>query len=194
MRDHLHILTEQLTLKEEASRIEWQGDSWRLRVVNLRLPDGSTLEKEVIDHTGSVVVVPFQGDQILMIRQYRLSLGETILELPAGTREEGEEWMACAQRELQEEAGCRAEKWQPLGKIWPAPGLTNELMAVYLAQELSADPLPADADEQIEVVSLPIQKVVTMALDGRLQDAKSIVAILRAIAYLELERSSETDP
>jgi len=179
-----------LTLKEEASRIEWQGDSWRLRVVNLRLPDGSTLEKEVIDHPGSVVIVPLQGDQILMIRQFRLSLGESILELPAGTREDDEEWLTCAQRELQEEAGCRAEQWQPLGKVWPAPGLTNELMAVYLARELSADPLPTDADEQIEVVSLPIQQVVTMALDGRLQDAKSVVAVLRAIAYLELESGS----
>ncbi len=120
-----------------------------------------------------------------MLRQYRLSLNETILELPAGTREPDEEWLACAQRELQEETGYRAENWISLGHVWPAPGLTNEEMAIYLASSLSPAPLPADADEEIEVEKMALRDLAKMALDGRLMDAKSVVALLRAAAYLD---------
>ena len=120
-----------------------------------------------------------------MLRQYRLSLNETILELPAGTREPDEEWLACAQRELQEETGYRAENWISLGHVWPAPGLTNEEMAIYLASGLSPAPLPADADEEIEVDEMTLRDLAKMALDGRLMDAKSVVALLRAAAYLD---------
>lgn len=119
-----------------------------------------------------------------MIRQYRLALGRSILELPAGTRDPGEDWLACARRELREEAGYRAENWTPLGKVWPAPGITDELMAVYLAADLHHDPLPADPDEEIELAPYPLDQLVGMAIDGRLQDAKSVVAILRARAHL----------
>ena len=147
---------------------------------------GTILEKGIIDHPGSVVVVPMQGEEILILRQYRLSLEETILELPAGTREPDEGWLACAQRELREETGYWAENWIPLGHVWPAPGITNEEMAIYLASGLSRAPLPADVDEEIEVVKMPLKELAHMALDGRLMDAKSVVALLRAAAYLEI--------
>ena len=158
--------------------------------MELSLPDGSILEKGIIDHPGSVVVVPMQGEQVLMLRQYRLSLDETILELPAGTRESEEEWLVCAQRELREETGYRAETWIPLGRVWPAPGITNEEMAIYLASDLSPAPLPADVDEEIEVQSFRLKELVGMSLDGRLRDAKSVIALLRAAAYLD-QRDSQ---
>lgn len=154
--------------------------------MELSLPDEKTLERGIIDHPGSVVVVPVQGEDVLMLRQYRLSLNETILELPAGTREQDEGWLACARRELREETGYRAEDWIPLGHIWPAPGLTNEEMAVYLALNLSPAPLPADADEEIKVEKLPLHELTKMALDGRLMDAKSVVALLRVAAHFDL--------
>jgi ADP-ribose pyrophosphatase len=153
--------------------------------VELSLTNDTILERGIIDHPGSVVVVPMQGEEVLILRQYRLSLNETILELPAGTREPDEEWLACARRELQEETGHRAENWIPLGHVWPAPGLTNEEMAIYLASSLSPAPLPADADEEIEVEKMPLRELAKMALDGRLMDAKSVVALLRAAAYLD---------
>lgn len=152
--------------------------------MELSLSNDTILERGIIDHPGSVVVVPMQGEEVLMLRQYRLSLNETILELPAGTREPDEEWLACAQRELQEETGYRAENWISLGHVWPAPGLTNEKMAIYLASGLSPAPLPADADEEIEVEEMTLRDLAKMALDGRLMDAKSVVALLRAAAYL----------
>jgi ADP-ribose pyrophosphatase len=164
--------------------VQWQGDAWRLRVFEITLPDGSRREKGAIEHPGSVVIVPFQAGQVFMIRQYRLALRKTILELPAGTRHQGEDWLACARRELREETGYRAEEWTTLGQLWPAPGITDELMAVYLATDLRPDPLPADADEEIELAPFPLDDLRQMALDGRLHDAKSVVGIIRAHAYL----------
>jgi ADP-ribose pyrophosphatase len=165
--------------------IKWQGDAWRLQIVRIEAPDGRIVEKGVIEHPGSVVIVPLMGDQVLMLRQYRLSLDEVILELPAGTREHGEDWLACAQREIREESGYRADNWHSLGHLWPAPGLTDEEMAVFLATDLTAAPLEADFDEEIEVVPYQLAELTEMALDGRLQDAKSVVAILRTADYLE---------
>ncbi|HEX6385503.1 MAG TPA: NUDIX hydrolase [Anaerolineae bacterium] len=173
----------------ESSRIVWQGPSWRLRVETMSFPDGSTPERGVIEHPGAVVMVPLRetGDvaEVLMLRQYRHVLDEVVLELPAGTRGWDEEWLACAQRELREETGYRAQTFTPLGEIWPAPGMLNEVMALYLAAELSPDPLPADLDEALEVWPMPLVELVAMAQDGRLQDAKSIVGILRAALHLK---------
>jgi len=173
-----------MSKREFSSRVQWQGKSWQLRVVDQVLADGTTVEKGVIDHPGSVVIVPLDGEQVLMLRQYRLSLDRWILELPAGTREGSEPWLTCAQRELREETGYRANEWAELGRIWPAPGVTNELMAVYLARDLSPAPLPGDADEEIEVQPMPLDELVAMALDGRLWDAKSIVGVLRVAKHL----------
>jgi ADP-ribose pyrophosphatase len=173
-----------MSSRDYSSRIQWQGSSWRLRVIDQRLPDGSVAEKGVVDHPGSVLIVPVLGEQVLMLRQYRLSLDEWILELPAGSRESDEPWLACARRELREETGHRAAQWIELGRVWPAPGLTNELMAIYLAQDLTPAPLPGDADEEIEVQPMALEELVRMALDGRLRDAKSVVGILRAATQL----------
>ena len=171
----------------QQSRIVWEG-KWRVRVDTFRLADGRVYERGVIDHPGAVVVVPLlpgdDGPQVLMLRQYRPALDLTILELPAGTREPDEPWLLCAQRELREETGQRAATFTPLGEVWAAPGLTNERMAVFLAEGLSGDPLPMDEDEQIAVEPSPLAELTAMALDGRLDDAKSVVGILRAARHL----------
>ena len=173
----------------EQSRIVWQG-KWRLRVDTFRLADGRLYERGAIDHPGAVVIVPLLpgdgGPQVLMLRQYRPALDLTILELPAGTREPDEPWLLCAQRELREETGQRAATFTALGEVWAAPGLTNERMAVFLAEGLSGDPLPMDEDEQIAVEPWPLAELAVMALDGRLDDAKSVVGILRAARHLDL--------
>lgn len=171
--------------------ILWQQDeSWRLRLHRTRLSDGTAVSQGVIDHPGSVVLVPIRPSatqagalDVLMLRQYRYALSTIILELPAGTRG-WEDWLACAQRELREETGYRAETFNFLGDIWPAPGLSNERMKIYLARSLSPDPLPDDQDEQIELTPIPLPDLIPMAQNGRLQDAKSVVGILRAAVYL----------
>ncbi|MAT99434.1 MAG: hypothetical protein CL608_20020 [Anaerolineaceae bacterium] len=179
-------------IKKIASKPLWQqGNSWRLRLDTLQLPDGRTIEKGAIEHPGAVVLVPVRpsanGLEVLMLRQYRHVLDQTILELPAGTRGWEEDWLACAQRELREETGHRAEKFTELGQIWPAPGITDELMQLYLAEELTPAPLPGDEDELIELVPTPLDELVAMAGNGRLQDGKSIVGILRTAHFFAPE-------
>lgn len=172
---------------DNQKRVLWvKPHSWRLEVEPQLQPDGSMGERACIRHPGAVVLVPLTKDgEVLLLKQYRYSVNQTIWEVPAGTRGWEEAWLHCAQRELQEEAGVRAERFIHLGDIWPAPGLSDEMMRLYLAQGLTADPLPADFDEQIEVTAVPLAEAVTMAYDGRLQDAKSNVAILRTAHYLQ---------
>jgi ADP-ribose pyrophosphatase len=173
-----------MSKREFSSRVQCQGSSWQLRIVEQRLVDGSTVERGMIDHPGSVLIVPLNGEQVLMLSQYRVSLDQWILELPAGTREKQEAWLECARRELREETGYRAQEWTELGRVWPAPGLTNEVMTIYLAQDLSPAPLEGDADEEIKVRPMALDKLTRMALGGQMRDAKSIVGILRAVKYL----------
>lgn len=172
------------------TRIAWEG-KWRLRVDSLRLASGEILERGLIEHPGAVVLLPLlprAGDyDVLMLRQGRPALRRAILELPAGTREPDEPWLACAQRELREETGYRAATFTPLGEIWPAPGISDERMALFLATGLTADPLPMDVDEEIAVETWPLADLVQMALDGRLEDGKSVVAVLRAAHHLGSE-------
>jgi ADP-ribose pyrophosphatase len=172
------------------SSIAWQGRSWSLRVERFQTADGQETETAYIDHPGAVVLVPLAtmdpDPQILILRQYRRAVAQTVLELPAGTRGRQEPWLSCAQRELREETGHRAAQFESLGNCWPAPGLSNEVMALYLAMNLSKDPLPMDSDEEIEVIRLPLRELVAMALDGRLLDAKSVVGILRTAAHLQM--------
>jgi len=124
-----------------------------------------------------------------MLRQYRLALDQWILEVPAGTRDDGEDWLTCAKRELREETGYKASDWHQLGEVWPTPGLSNEKMAIFLASDLEKAPLEPDLDEQIEVHPCSLAELETMANDGRLQDAKSVVAIYRVATYLKLNKT-----
>jgi len=188
-------------MKVKQSKLVWEGDSWRLRVDTLVTPDGTELDKGFIDHPGAVVLIPVRETttefvkggsplevgtslEVLMIRQYRRAIDEHLLELPAGTREWTEDWLTCAQRELREETGYRADKIILIGEFWPSPGLSNELMRLCLATGLHADPLPGDLDEEIEVMPMPLVKLVDMAKNGQILDAKSIVGLLKAADYL----------
>ncbi len=175
-------------MKTIRSEILWQGASWRFRVDELEAPHGERLAKGVIEHPGAVVLVPLRdgadGPEVLMLRQYRLALGQTILELPAGTRGWDEDWLVCAQRELREETGFRADSFQFLAEFWPSPGVSDELMRLYLATGLQPDPLPGDLDEEIELHPLPLTELVAMARHGRLRDAKSIIGVWQTAVFL----------
>ncbi len=177
-------------MKQLSEQTLWEGSSWRFRVETLALPDECKMERGKIVHPGAVVLVPvFQVEetpQIVMIRQFRHALNETILELPAGTRGWDEDWLVCAQRELQEETGYRADSFTELGEIWPSPGVSDELMKLYLATGLQSDPLPADVDEEIEVVPMSLATCIKMVQNGRIRDAKTIVGVWKTAVYLQL--------
>lgn len=168
---------------DQTRRVIWHNGSWQLLAESVTLPDGAVVERAYVAHPGAVVLVPLLGDAVLMLAQYRLPFKRTMLELPAGTRLPDETWLACAQRELREETGYRAARFTPLGEILPILSYSNEVLAIYLAEELTQDPLPMDADEQIEIRPMSLSHLIAMALHGELQDAKSIVAILRAARH-----------
>ncbi|HSH01385.1 MAG TPA: NUDIX hydrolase [Anaerolineae bacterium] len=165
-------------------KIIWDNGSWRLKQIDVNLANGQTRSKTVVDHPGSVVLVPLLADNILLIKQFRPALGQTILELPAGTCHWGEDITACAHRELREETGYRAAQLTPLGLLWPAPGVSNETMHLFLATQLTPDPLPPDDDEQIELTPIPQQNIISRLLTERWPDAKTIAGLLRTAHHL----------
>ena len=145
------------------------------------LPDGKVISRNVVHHPGAVVILPFLPDRrIILVRQHRLPVGQYLLEAPAGTLEAGEAPLACAQRELAEEAGQRAEEWFDLGPIFSAPGFCDEKLHLFACRNLSPFRLQCDEDEDIEIVSLTFEEVQRAAESGEICDAKTLAILYRA--------------
>ncbi|MDX1965290.1 MAG: NUDIX hydrolase [Pirellulales bacterium] len=145
----------------------------------LTLADGSLLKKETIQHPGAVVILPwFDNQQVGLIRNFRLAVGDTLWELPAGTLEPGETPLANAQRELREETGYTAEKWTPLGEMLMSPGILHERMHFFVAEQLQAGGTALEPGELIENVRLPWESALGMIDRGEILDAKTVAALL----------------
>ena len=163
-----------------------QGRAFKIRRDHLKTPDGRDTKFEIIEHGGSVIIIPVDADGMIhFVRQYRHAAGIDLLELPAGTRDGDEPYKDCAAREIREETGMEAGKLQKIGEFYLAPGYSTEFMAVYLATELKHNPLEADDDEFLEVEKISIEKAFEMAERGKMPDAKSLAALLLAKPYLK---------
>jgi ADP-ribose pyrophosphatase len=163
----------------------YRGHAFNLRRDELKTPDQRTIHLEIIEHVGAVTLLPMDADgRILFVRQYRHATGKELLELPAGTIDEGELPEACAAREIREETGFAAGKLRKLGEFFLAPGYSTEYMVVFLATELHHAPLPGDLDEFISLLPIPVERAYEMALNGELQDGKSLAALLLARPYI----------
>ncbi len=156
------------------------------RIINVRrdsieLPDGKPGTREVVEHKGGVCVLALTKDnEILMVRQFRYPYLEEVLEIPAGKRESLEEDpFECGKRELKEETGATAQSYTFLGKLYPTPGYTNEIIYMYLAEDLSFGEDNPDEDEFLEVEKIHFKTALKMVLDGQLPDAKTQCAILK---------------
>jgi ADP-ribose pyrophosphatase len=168
------------------SEIVYPGRAFTIRRDALRLPDGRETKLDIVEHVGSVVILPVDADgNLLFVRQYRHAAGLDLLELPAGTLDEGESPEACARREVREETGMAARNLEELGGFYLAPGYSTEYMHVYLATDLHPDPLEADADEFLTVERLPLAKALASAARGEIPDAKSLAAFFMAQSRLE---------
>jgi ADP-ribose pyrophosphatase len=168
------------------SEIVYPGRAFTVRRNALRLPDGRETRLDIVEHVGSVVILPVDADgNLLFVRQYRHAAGLDLLELPAGTLNEGESPEACARREVREETGMAAGNLEELGGFYLAPGYSTEYMHVYLATDLHPDPLEADADEFLTIERLPLAKTLASAAHGDIPDAKSLAAFFMAQARLE---------
>jgi len=163
-----------------------QGRNFKVRRDTLKTPDGRETRLEIIEHGGSVVLVPVDSEEnILFVRQYRHATGKDILELPAGTREGEEPYEDCAAREIREETGMEAGRLQKVGEFYLAPGYSSEFMAVFLATGLKHNPLDADDDEFLQVEKVPLKDVTAKFERGEVPDSKSLAAWLLAKPYLE---------
>ncbi len=137
---------------------------------------------EKVVHPGAVCIVARpSADEVILIRQYRHATGGELLEIPAGTLHEGEDPRECAIRELEEETGYRASQIIERARFWTTPGFTDEFMYLYEASGLVKTQINPDEDEVIEVDIVPRREALLMIDDGRIQDAKSILGLLRVL-------------
>lgn len=136
---------------------------------------------DLVHHPGATAIVPlFEDGSVALLHQFRYAVGGEIWEIPAGTLEEGESFLDCARRELEEEIGQRAARWTQLASIYTTPGFCDEELHVFLAEELSPGHVGPDPDEHLEVVRVPLQEALGWIAAGRIVDAKTIVGLLRA--------------
>ncbi|PKB79935.1 MAG: hypothetical protein BZY88_10815 [SAR202 cluster bacterium Io17-Chloro-G9] len=169
------------------SRVEFRGRIIDVRVDKVRLPDGRITTREIAEHGASVCVVPVDAERnVLMVRQYRKPIEDQLLEVPAGGIEPGETPEQAAVRELQEEVGFNAGEIRLLSSFWISPGWCTEYMYAYLATDLVSASLPADYDENIEVVPVPFEDIDRLLQSGEIIDLKSIASLVLAAKMLDL--------
>jgi ADP-ribose pyrophosphatase len=142
-------------------------------------PDGQTIRRDLIIHPGAVVILPVvDAEHICLLRNHRFVIGETLWELPAGTLEPEEPIEKAAARELLEETGYSAAKWRSLGYLYASPGVLDEKLHLFVAEELTAGQAMPEADEELEPRIVPWTEALRMALDGTIKDAKTITGVL----------------
>ena len=172
-----------INLKESkiSSEIIYQGSLLDVRRDKVRLPNGNTSIREWIKHPGAVCIIPQLPDnRIALIRQYRYPVRKEMIELPAGKLEENENPAICAMRELEEEIGYRTEKITFLTHIHPAIGFADEVMGLYLAQNMVKTISKQDEDEFLELMPTDLNKAVQMVWNGEITDVKTIIGIFWA--------------
>lgn len=151
------------------------------------LPDGSRLEMETVRHPGGAAAVALDAQgRICLLRQYRPVIDEWLWEVPAGKIDDGEAPLATAQRELAEEAGVAAERWDGLGHMVSSPGVFTERVHLYLARDLAAVPDTPHAGEIFELHWIPLRDALAQAHSGVISDAKTVIAVLRTAALLDI--------
>ena len=165
----------------ESVRNVFRGRVLTLNLERVRLPNGQVAELEIAHHPGGAAVVAIDAEgRVCLLRQFRHAAGGWLTELPAGKLDGGEPPLECARRELAEEAGVSAGRWEKLGEFFSSPGVLTEVIHLFLAQDLQ----PADASpgehEVLEASWVPLQEAMDLAASGRLQDAKSVIGLLWA--------------
>jgi ADP-ribose diphosphatase len=163
-----------------SSRLVYEGGHIQVREDRVIEPAGYEASREIVVHPGAVCIVARPTtEEVILIRQYRHAAARELLEIPAGTLHEGEDPRDCAIRELEEEAGYRAGEMTERARFWTTPGFTTEFMYLYEATALKKTQIHPDDDEVIEVDIVQHSEALQMIDDGRIQDAKSILGLLR---------------
>jgi ADP-ribose pyrophosphatase len=167
-----------------SSKVVYQGPLFRVLHDKIIEPGGKQNERDIIRHNGSVVILAVDKSKnkrnpwIVMERQYRHAAQQFLWELPAGKLDAGEDPLAGAQRELEEETGYRARKWKPLVEYYGSPGFLGESMKVFLAEGLSAGDAHPEEDEEIEFRLVKLSEVIEMIEKGAIKDGKTMCSVL----------------
>ena len=177
----------ELTERTVSSQTIFQGRIIRVDMDQVELPDGKTADREVVYHPGGVAVLALDRDNsVSLVRQFRYPIRQELLELPAGKLDPGEDPVTGALRELKEETGAEPETFLPLGKLLPAPGCYGETLHLFLAKGLKFSQQQLDPDEFLNVERVPFDEMVHRCVNGEIDDAKTVAAVLRAKVLLNL--------
>lgn len=176
-----------LTERTIESKTMFQGRIITVLLDTAGLPDGGTAQREVVLHPGGVAILALdEADNVALVRQYRYPLHGLLLELPAGKLDPGEDPVTGALRELKEETGAVPDTFLPLGRILPAPGCYSEVLHLFLARNLHMGEQHLDPGEFLHVERIPFDEMVHRCLDGEIEDAKTVAAVLKAKVQLNL--------
>ena len=174
-----------MTAPTLATKNIYKGRVVDLRLDTVQLPNGHQTDLEVIRHPGAAAVVPIDAEgNVVLVRQYRHATGGTILEVPAGKLDPGEDPADCARRETAEEVGLQVGELVPMGFIWTTPGFTDERIWLFVARDLQPTAQALEPDEVLQVERMPLADALQLAANGGITDGKSICALLRAPHYL----------
>ncbi len=171
-----------MTEKLVSSKEVFHGRSVRLRIDTVVKPSGEQTSREIVEHKDCIAVVPIDANNnVILVKQYRTPAGKTLLEIPAGSIEAGEDPEDCVRRELQEEIGYLPETIIKLGGVYAAPGYCTEYLHLYLARDLKESRLVAEDTDEIEIVRIPLSEIPELIKTGRISDGKSVSGLLRVI-------------
>ncbi len=166
----------------------YEGKIINLRVDTVELPSGRKTKREIVEHAGCTAIVAIDSaNNVLLVRQYRKAAERMLLEIPAGLIEPGEIPLDGARRELEEETGFSAEKWEELSIFYTSPGFCTEYIYLYLATDLKPVERDADDDENIELVRVPLKKTPELIASGEVCDAKSIAGLLMGLRKVRMK-------
>ncbi len=170
----------EFTEKTLNSQIIYDGRVVKVFKDSVELSTGQKSFREVVKHSGGVVILAVREDKILLVKQFRYPLREVMFELPAGKLEAGEDPFEAAKRELEEETGYCANKWTNLGYVYTSPGYSNEKLYLFKAEDLEFTHCHPDEGEIIQAFEYKYDEVLKMIDNGEINDAKTLCAILRA--------------
>jgi len=163
----------------------FDGKLLHVRRDTVRLPDGGLATREYIIHPGAVLMLPILADgRLVVVRQFRYPIGQVLLEFPAGKLDPGESAMATAERELREEAGYRAARWEYFGRIHPVVSYSTEVIELYLAEDLTYIGAALDEGEFLEVATITVGEMLAALDRGEITDAKTVTALLLYVRRL----------